>query len=317
VRLGSIRNRPLFGPTYSSERTSGATRQTKPPSDYHPIRKHRTKWGKGTPLKDKTFIFLAGLHRSGTSLLHEIIREHPEVSGFSGTGVPEDEGQHLQTVYPPAKVFGGPGKFAFDERSHMDESHPLASDECAHAIYEQWAQHYDLSRKYLIEKSPPNLIRARYLQRLFPGCKFVVILRHPIAVSYATQKWSKSSIESLIEHSLRAYEIFLKDMEHLDPVHVLRYEEFVCAPQKTIDTVYEFLGLNPVTIRHEVRKDVNAKYFSMWQKDRKSLYRRLLSPISPTTERRANKCGYSIKKYGDLVAASWLGSHHKATSPAG
>ena len=59
--------------------------------------------------KDKTLIFVAGLHRSRTSLLHKVISSHPEVSGFSQTGVPEDEGQHLQSVYKSAKSFGGAG----------------------------------------------------------------------------------------------------------------------------------------------------------------------------------------------------------------
>jgi len=43
-------------------------------------------------------VFVAGLHRSGTSLVHRCLAAHPDVSGFADTGVPEDEGQHLQTV---------------------------------------------------------------------------------------------------------------------------------------------------------------------------------------------------------------------------
>ena len=262
-------------------------------------------------MEDKEFIFLAGLHRSGTSLLHEIIREHPEVSGFARTGVPEDEGQHLQSVYEPAKAFGGPGKFAFDHRSYMNESHPLATEESAKTIFEQWGKYYDLSRRYLIEKSPPNLIRTRYLQRLFPASKFVVILRHPIAVSYATQKWSNTSIMSLMEHSLRAYEIFLKDMEFLGSVYTIRYEEFVCDPQKTVDSIFGFLGIKPVKIRHEIRKNVNEKYYTMWENDRNNPYNETLYRISRELETRANRCGYSINNYNDLVPVSWLGPHNQ------
>ncbi|MEI2612689.1 MAG: hypothetical protein V9G20_28950 [Candidatus Promineifilaceae bacterium] len=55
------------------------------------------------------FIFIGGLHRSGTSILFKTLRDHPQISGFYNTQVPEDEGQHLQTVIPPAKAFGGPG----------------------------------------------------------------------------------------------------------------------------------------------------------------------------------------------------------------
>ena len=58
---------------------------------------HRSSGATAIP---PALVFVGGLHRSGTSLVHRCLALHPAVSGFSGTGVPEDEGQHLQTVYP-------------------------------------------------------------------------------------------------------------------------------------------------------------------------------------------------------------------------
>ena len=69
----------------------------------------------------------------------------------------------------------------------MNEYQALATEETAEAILEQWEQYYDKKRVYYIEKSPPNLIRTQFLQKLYPNSKFVVILRHPLAVVYATQ----------------------------------------------------------------------------------------------------------------------------------
>jgi len=54
------------------------------------------------PNDTRQYVFIAGLHRSGTSVLARCLREHPQISGFRNTGVPEDEGQHLQDVYPAA-----------------------------------------------------------------------------------------------------------------------------------------------------------------------------------------------------------------------
>ena len=82
-----------------------------------------------SPFDGKTLVFVGGLHRSGTSLLHRCLAEHPDASGFRGTGVPEDEGQHLQSVYRPARAHGGPGRFGFDPGAHLTEESPLVSDE--------------------------------------------------------------------------------------------------------------------------------------------------------------------------------------------
>ena len=48
----------------------------------------------------RRYVFVCGLHRSGTSLITRSLMDHPEVSGFRDTGAIEDEGQFLQTVLP-------------------------------------------------------------------------------------------------------------------------------------------------------------------------------------------------------------------------
>src|SRR6516164_3214081 len=106
---------------------------------------------------DHTLVFIGGLHRSGTSILHECLREHPRASGFRETGVPEDEGQHLQSVYPPAKVHGGPGKFGFHREAYLTESSLLVSDANREKLLCDWKKYWDITKATLLEKSPPNL----------------------------------------------------------------------------------------------------------------------------------------------------------------
>ena len=242
------------------------------------------------------FVFLAGLHRSGTTLLARLLAAHPEISGFSGTGVPADEGQHLQSVYPAAKEYGGPGRFGFAPESHLTEDSPLVSEESARKLFEEWSPHWDLSRPLLLEKSPPNLLKTRFLQALFPGSAFVVIVRHPIPVSIPTAKWRGTRrYDRLFEHWLRCHALFEADREHLRRVHVLQYEQLVSDPVAELRTIFEFLELEPIAPSEPVDKRANEKYFQRWRElKRDPRMRAYLDLVSLWYERRVRRYGYSL-----------------------
>ncbi|HZC75318.1 MAG TPA: sulfotransferase [Gaiellaceae bacterium] len=241
-------------------------------------------------------VFLAGLHRSGTTLLARLLAAHPQVSGFSDTGAPADEGQHLQSVYPSDHEHGRPGRFGFAREMHLTESSPLVSKESASKLFEEWSPHWDLSRPMLLEKSPPNLIKTRFLQALFPNSSFVVIVRHPIPVSIPTAKWRGTRrYDRMFEHWLRCHALFEADREHLDRVHAIQYEELVRDPAGVLRGVFEFLELDPIPPSEEVDTGANAKYFRRWQKlKRDPLMRVYLDLVSLRYERRVRRYGYSL-----------------------
>lgn len=244
---------------------------------------------------DHTVVFIAGLHRSGTSILHRCLRDHPSISGFQDTGVPEDEGQHLQSVYPAALAHGGPGRFGFDPEARLDETSSLVSESNRTVLWEEWTRHWDLEKPVLVEKSPPNLIRTRFLQAMFPDSRFIVLLRHPIAVSLATQKWSWTTISSLLRHWLTCHELFEQDRPHLAHCSLVHYETLATCPQRVLDRIYGFLQIETHTCTEKVLPDVNAKYFSRWrQRAHGFLGRRRMRRLADQFERRANRFGYSL-----------------------
>jgi hypothetical protein len=219
-------------------------------------------------LPDRSILFIGGLHRSGTSILHRIVRAHPEISGFTDTGVPEDEGQHLQTLFPVGLAFGGPGRFGFDPRAYMDESHPLATRDNAVRLSAEWAPHWDLGKAVLVEKTPLNLVRMRFLQALFPQAGFILILRHPIVVAFATWKYCRLPIPVLIEHSLRCYERAIADAACLKQFHALHYEDLIADTQAAIDPLWRFASVADHAVDSPIISNFNDQYFDVWQRER-------------------------------------------------
>jgi hypothetical protein len=272
-------------------------------------------------LEDHQFVFLCGLQRSGTTMLYRYLGEHPRISGLTGTPRPANEGQHNQTVYPADAYHSKSGRFAFRPEARFTESSPLVTDENRRRLYEEWSRFWDTSCPYLLEKSPPNLIRTRFLQAMFPESYFVAILRHPIPNVLATQKWDPHTRpHSLIEHWLRAHELFVEDMPHLRRLHVLRYEDLVADPDGELERVFAFLGLgdpNPGRERGEginidnfeadrtLRTGVNDKYFDEWRVRRRSVVGRVYyEAVERRYERRVRAFGYSLRKPTSLRAST-------------
>ncbi len=218
-------------------------------------------------------VFVAGLHRSGTSLVHRCLAAHPDVSGFADTGVPEDEGQHLQTVYPPAHRFGGAGLFGLAADAHMTEDSPLATAESREQLLREWGRYWRPEAAVKVEKSPPNLLRTRFLQALFPEATFVAVLRHPVAVAGATRKGRRRRLtyETLVRHWVTCHALLAADAARLRRLHVVRYERFVADPDAELARLFAAIGLAPHPSGEHVRGGVNERYFVRWRSRRNPL----------------------------------------------
>jgi hypothetical protein len=258
------------------------------------------------PWNEHTLVFICGLHRSGTTQLHATLGTHPQISGMRDTGVPHDEGQHLQDVYPTARQHGGPGRFAFDEGAHLTETSSLATPASARRLFDRWSRHWDLSRRVLTEKSPPNLIRMRFLQALFPKARFVVIVRHPVVITLATRKlattpWMRRTgrqapLALAAEHWFAAHRLLLEDLPQVQRAHVLRWEDLTADPAASLARIAAFVGVDGRFETPGLDGANDQKYVEQWGRitaaTRRDRETRDLRAVLRANEDLAGRFGY-------------------------
>ena len=161
-----------------------------------------------------------------------------------------------------------------------------------------------------VEKSPPNLIRMRFLQALFPDCAFLMVLRHPAAVACATQKWARtrnlgnavrrSTWTALIHHWVACHETMRSDSRLVGQVAVVRYEDFVRDPDDVLADIFTMVGLAPHAAGEEVRADINGHYFADWRSNRNPLRALDRSVAVARFETAVRGFGYSLRDLKSL-----------------
>jgi omega-hydroxy-beta-dihydromenaquinone-9 sulfotransferase len=108
-------------------------------------------------------------------------------------------------------------------------------------------------------KSPPHTGRVETLARLFPGAKFIHIVRHPDALFPSTMRlWQSldevqglqlprgAGLEEYVFNCLtRMYGGFEEQRQRLNPASIIdvRYEELVADPVRMIEEIYRRLEL--------------------------------------------------------------------------
>lgn len=264
-----------------------------------------------TVLDPRRLVFVGGLHRSGTTPLTRALSQHPDIGGLTDTGVTEDEGQHLQDVYPAARSYGGAGRFALDPRSHLTEASDLVRPDTAQRLSDAWRPYWDLERRYLVEKSPPNIVMNRFLQAVYPGSGIIVVMRHPVIVALSTVKWRRilsrhaqnhASLDTMLDNWVHAYTTFLGDLPHLDRVTVLRYEDLVTEPAQTLRAVEELLELDRPVPHDSLRASHSAEYEQRWAAMERSLLGRR------QRARLISRYGEAVGRFGyDLADVRALG----------
>ena len=150
-----------------------------------------------TEIASHSFIFVGGLPQSGTSLLRQMLLT-PLSSGMDSCErstrchMTNIEGQWLlkddQAHHNRLRFEYGAGKVE-DESHFLTEKNftsARAEREMREYLWESWSPWWDMKRPFLVEKSPPNLLKVRWLSQLFAPLarsppKFLLVVKDPVA----------------------------------------------------------------------------------------------------------------------------------------
>jgi hypothetical protein len=175
-------------------------------------------------------IFVVGCGHSGTSLLLALLDAHSRLCA-----IPEES------------------KIAYD----YDKNQAIARRNLPAMV-----RYFDLftltSGKFRwIEKTPKHIYSIPLLREIFPGAKFILIIRdgRDVACSIEARYGSlQDGIERWIEDN-RFGEKFRADPD----VHIVKYEDLVTDPNRALDGIFAFLG---ETFEEEVlRSHEKPKFF--------------------------------------------------------
>ena len=257
-------------------------------------------------------VHIFGVHRSGTTLLRDMLDGHPELCVLPSEGtwytnqeaklkyLPAHEWQmHLGTEW--LRRLSNPinqSPYWLLGRSNNERSPYVDFARCVMAWWQvldhrpdtQWPHlaivlayatcTNGLQAKYWVDKTPAN---ERYLHRIqqeMPDAKMIHMIRHPLPTLASRKKMEPSvSLRSALRDIRRSFKVAIAQYALYNPQFLLMpYEDLCSDPTKAVSQMVSFLNISPSTT--------------------------LLQPTVAGRAAKANSSFHSDGKAGEIRAAS-------------
>lgn len=108
-------------------------------------------------------------------------------------------------------------------------------------IKTEWEKHWDSSKPVLLEKSPPNLIRAPEIAQHFQPAKFVVMVRNPYAHAEGLLRRNGWPIRRAANFAGMCLRTQWHNANELHDTLVLTYEALVENPARACEKLVQFI----------------------------------------------------------------------------
>lgn len=197
------------------------------------------------------WIFILGCNNSGTTLLARLLESHPAIIGVPRGGrgatvalLRPRQAQAIRLWTEKLELF------RLTEADH----HPDA----LRLIYDWVSAVRESNRLFVLEKAPPDMVCARWLQSVFPHSYFIGLVRNGYAVAEGMRRREGYSLDRCARHWNTANKIMMEDAAYLQRFMLVRYEELTNDPLDTIRRVCQFLDLDDTPLQAVVDKEWNV-----------------------------------------------------------
>ena len=176
--------------------------------------------------KNNKYLFILSPPYCGSTILHEVLSTSNNVSVNNKLGA--REGQTLPGV--ALHMYN-------DLHVRWDKSKRLPWK----TIKTQWEKYCDKSKVVLLEKSPPNIIRATEIEKEFSPAYFLCITRNPYAFCESVIRKNNISAEDAALFVIKCLKYQRSNIDNLKNVLYFSYENFTNNTEKIKQEIIDFL----------------------------------------------------------------------------
>lgn len=173
------------------------------------------------PNIENKHLFVLSPPYCGSTLLNELISTSSFVSVNNPRGT--REGQLLPTVR----------KMMFNEKTRWNDT----IDFDWKFINKEWRKYWDTSKPILLEKSPPNIIRAKSISQAFSKAFFIVFYRNPYCQCESLIRRNKYSATQAAKFAMKCLNYQKENILILKNTLVISYEELTDNPNDFVEQI--------------------------------------------------------------------------------